>query len=72
MIIDTTQPYHRYFIAYIKAHSLDNGDTVVMRDYTAWILRQHQAFQQAKGIRYYDSYPPAMRAEFEQFIMGEG
>lgn len=70
--IDLKKPYAPYFLAYIKANDLKNGDSYKLMDYKDWIMEQHDAFAEIKKLDRSKPYSDDQVEQFIKFINGEG
>jgi len=69
MIVDhSNKQMNSYFVAYLNAHDVKDGEEVQFHEYSAWITGMHNAFRKLKGREYYLGYPPDVQHEFQQFI----
>ena len=69
LIIDKSQKYNTYFMAYLKVHDIKDGEEVRAVDYMAWITSKHHAFREIKKCGYYNGFPPEVQDEFNEFIL---
>lgn len=71
MIVDRSSPLCSYFLAYLDAHGIKDGDEVRFHEYSHWITGKHNVFRRIKGCPYCNGYPPEVQKEFEAFIREE-
>ena len=71
MIVDRSRALSGYFMAYLDAHGIKDGDEVKFPDYSHWIIGKHNAFRAKIGCPYWNGYPPEVQKEFNAFIRQE-
>ncbi len=70
IIIDLKKNYSPYFIAFIKARGLKNGDVCKGYEYIDWIIGKHEEFRKKIGLDKYTPYTKEQKKMFLEFING--
>ena len=66
--IDINKNYQVYFLAYIKALGLKDGDEVRGYEYMNWITQKHEEFRASIGVNRHVPYSEIQKKEFIEFI----